>query len=65
MKNSLEIQRRDRNWQETLFGGVASHDPTNAGEYYRQKMIQFASKPVAFSDMLSARPTWLARILRL
>ena len=63
-ENSLEIQRRDRNWQETLFGGVASHDPTNAAEYYRQKMVQFASKPVAFSDMLSARPTWLAAYLK-
>ena len=27
-------------------------------------MIQFASKPVAFSDMLSARPTWLAAYLK-
>jgi hypothetical protein len=58
--HSLEIQRRDRNWQETLFGGMASHDPTNKVELYRQKMIQFASKPVAWSDMASARPTWLA-----
>jgi hypothetical protein len=58
--HSLEIQRRDRNWQETLFGGMASHDPTNKIELYRQKMIQFASKPVAWSDMASARPTWLA-----
>ena len=63
-ENSLEIQRRDRNWQETLFGGVASHDPTNATEYYRQKMIQFAAKPVAWSDMASARPTWLAAYLK-
>lgn len=62
--HALEVQRRRQNWQETLFGGLALHDPTNKYEAYRHKMIEFAAHPVAWSDMASARPTWLAAYLK-
>lgn len=62
IKNSFELQRRDRNWAETLYGG--SHSIIEPGARFlpfQEKVIQLASKPVAMSDMLSAVPTWLAK----
>lgn len=60
IKNSLELQRRDRNWEETLYGSVGSLTPGDKFMPLRQKIIQWSAKPVALSDMISAVPTWLA-----
>jgi len=62
IKNSLELQRRDRNWAETLYGsatGVLA--PGDKLTPMRQKIMELSSKPVALSDMISAVPTWLAK----
>ena len=61
IKNSLELQRRDRNWQETLYGATAGLTPGEKFEPWRQKIMEWSSKPVALSDMISAVPTWLAK----
>jgi hypothetical protein len=61
MKNSLELQRRDRNWEETIYGSQSG--VLNPGDKFsplRQRVIELSSKPVAMSDMLSAVPTWIA-----
>jgi hypothetical protein len=60
IKNSLELQRRDRNWQETLFGATSSLTPDGKYPEWRQRIMEWSSKPVAMSDMLSAVPTWMA-----
>lgn len=54
---SEELQRRHRNWQETLSGAQADVFGENT---LRQTAIKFGATPVAFSDLLSAVPTWLA-----
>ena len=59
MKESQELQRRHRNYRESLSG---AHDevigqPTS----WRQALIQAGATPVAFSDLMSAVPTWLAK----
>ena len=59
-ENSLEIARRDRNWEENLFGASAGLQPFDQYATWRAKIMQWSSKPVALSDMLSAVPTWLA-----
>ncbi|MBK7550020.1 MAG: hypothetical protein IPI20_20555 [Rhodoferax sp.] len=62
IQNSLELQRRDRNWAETLYGsatGVLA--PGDKLTPWRQKIMEWSSKPVALSDMISAVPTWLAK----
>ena len=61
LKHSLELQRRERNWQETLYG--ATNELSYGSKYMplRQKVMELASKPVALSDMVSAVPTWLAK----
>lgn len=61
IKNSLELQRRDRNWQETLYGATSGLTPGEKFEPWRQKIMEWSSKPVALSDMISAVPTWLAK----
>jgi hypothetical protein len=60
MKHSLELQRRDRNWEESLYGATAGLVPGEKFAPWRQKIMQWSSKPVALSDMISAVPTWLA-----
>lgn len=74
MRNSLELQRRDRNYDETLLGANDQLQPvrdlrlgglnvglaTNKFMDYRQKLLELSSKPLAFSDKLSSVPTWLA-----
>lgn len=60
MKHSLELQRRDRNWEESLYGATAGLVPGEKFAPWRQKIMQWSSKPVAMSDMISAVPTWLA-----
>jgi hypothetical protein len=59
--NSLELQRRDRNWFETLGGATEQLVPKKGFDTWRNKIIMLASKPVAFSDMISAVPTWVAK----
>jgi hypothetical protein len=54
--NSEEIQRRSRDFAER-FGGTYK-DFTKST--LRDHIIQWGSRPVAFSDELSARPMWLA-----
>ena len=61
IKNSLELRRRDRNWQETLYGATSGLTPGEKFEPWRQKIMEWSSKPVALSDMISAVPTWLAK----
>lgn len=56
IKNSEELQRRERYWQET-FGGTYK-DLTKSS--IRDHIIQWGAKPVAFSDKLSAVPMWIA-----
>lgn len=73
MKTSEELQRRHRNWAETLVGGTAELEGTTlgkalkSGEYgdaflsLRKTVADFSSKPVALGDLMSAVPTWLAK----
>ena len=55
--NSEEIKRRDQNMQETVSG---VHNIALGKRTLRQQVIQIGSKGVAFSDKISAEPTWLA-----
>lgn len=55
--NSEEIQRRERNWRDTIVG--QGKEIEGAGNL-REKIIQKGSAAVAWSDLVSAKPTWLA-----
>lgn len=57
MKWSEELQRRERHWQDTLFG---AHQEIEGSQSLRQTVIEKGSWLVAKSDMFSAKPTWLA-----
>lgn len=57
MENSEEIGRRERHWQDTIAG--QGREITGAGNL-REKIIEKGSAAVAWSDMVSAKPTWLA-----
>lgn len=61
VKNSLELQRRDRNWQENLYGATGELQAHGQYGKWRQRIMEWSSKLVALSDMLSAVPTWLAQ----
>lgn len=73
MKHSEELQRRSRNWVETMGGGlrqvegltmgkaIAQHEYGAAVMHLRDVVTEVASKPVAMGDLVSAVPTWLAR----
>lgn len=56
--NSEEIQRRERNFMDTMVGQQAVFEGKNT---FRQQLTQWGAKGVAFSDMLSAAPLWLAK----
>ncbi len=56
-ENSEELQRRERNWQETIGGASKIIEGKST---LREKILYWGAKPVALSDMLSAIPTWLA-----
>ena len=58
---SQELQRRDRNYEETLGGTLNTMMPSNEFMSFRQTIQKYASKPVAISDLVSAVPTWLAQ----
>ena len=70
MRNSLEMQRRDRNARNLVFGdtntlapGISDFTASGLkGDFLslRNTMMYFGSKPVAFVDKLAAGPTWLA-----
>jgi hypothetical protein len=55
--NSEAIRNRAQNWEETIGG---AHKVITGKPTLRDKIIQWGSKPVALSDMISAMPTWLA-----
>jgi hypothetical protein len=61
MNNSLELQRRGRNWQENLYGATGELQAGSKYGQLRQTIMELSSKPVALSDLMSAVPTWLAR----
>lgn len=57
MQWSEELQRRERHWQDTIFG---AHSEIEGAKGIRENIIQSGSWLVAKSDMFSAKPTWLA-----
>jgi len=57
MKWSEELQRRERHWQDTIAG---EHASLEGSANLRQKIVEKGSWLVAQSDMLSAKPTWVA-----
>lgn len=57
MKHSEELQRRERHWQDTIAG---QHNEIEGASTLREKIIEKGSWLVAQSDMLSAKPTWVA-----
>ena len=63
MQWSEELQRRERHWQDTIFGAhgqIEGAGSINSLSGFRNTMIEKGSWMVAQSDMLSAKPTWLA-----
>jgi hypothetical protein len=56
--SSEELQQRDRNFQNTMMG---QHDIMMGKPTIRNKVAEIGSKGVAFSDMLSAVPLWVAK----
>lgn len=57
MKWSEELQRRERHWQDTIGG---EHASLEGSQNLRERIIEKGSWLVAQSDMLSAKPTWVA-----
>lgn len=57
LKHSEELQRRERHWQDTIAG---QHNEIEGNSSLREKIIEKGSWLVAQSDMLSAKPTWVA-----
>lgn len=73
MKTSEELQRRSRNWAETMGGGLAQLEGRTTGRALvqgdygsafmslRETITELSSKPVALGDLISAVPTWMAK----
>jgi len=60
-ENSQAIQRRDRSWMETIGGDIEeAFGKRGKFETMRDAAMWLYAKPVAFSDMLSARVMWNA-----
>jgi len=57
MKYGESLQRRERHWQDTIAGETKE---LKGESTLREKIIQKGSWLVAQSDMLSAKPTWVA-----
>lgn len=55
---SEEIQRRDRNYMDTLSG---AHDIIFGKPTLRNRIMQWGAKAVALSDMASAVPLWYTK----
>jgi hypothetical protein len=58
---SEEIQRRERNWEETIAGQTKKLYSEGTG---REKVLQWGSWGVAQSDKFSAKPLWLGTYLK-
>lgn len=56
--NSEEIQRRERNYQDTMMG---QQNYLSGQTNIRGLVSQYGAKLVAWSDMISAIPLWLAK----
>lgn len=56
--NSEEIQRRERNFMDTMVGQQAVFEGKNT---FRNQLSEWGAKGVAFSDLLSSAPLWLAK----
>ncbi len=56
--SSEELQQRDRNFLNTVMG---QHDIMTGKSTLRNKVAEIGSKGVAFSDMISAVPLWVAK----
>jgi hypothetical protein len=56
--SSEELQQRDRNFLNTVMG---QHDILTGKSTVRNKVAEIGSKGVAFSDMISAVPLWVAK----
>ena len=73
ISQSEELQRRSRNWSETMGGGLAQLEGRTVGQALTQRdygsafmslreaVTELSSKPVALGDLLSAVPTWIAK----
>jgi hypothetical protein len=59
-----EIMRRDRNWEETLYGEMLKQRPGGRGESWSNQIAKYSSKPVAWSDMFSARAAFLGAYMK-
>ena len=57
-QNAEEIQRRDRNYQDTMMG---QQQIMSGNSTLRNTISQWGAKLVAFSDIASAAPLWLAK----
>lgn len=55
---SEEVNRRMQHWEETIGG---AQDIALGKLSLRQTLLKYGSKPVAWSDMASVLPTWLAK----
>ena len=60
LENSVELQRRHRNYVETLGGSGALTFGEGKFMRVRDVMMKLASTPVMAVDMASAVPTWMA-----
>jgi predicted ABC-type ATPase len=57
MRTSEELQRRHQNFMEQVSG---AQETALGGGSLRQTMLRAGTTPVAFFDLLSAVPTWMA-----
>lgn len=58
MNNSEELQRRERNFQDTMLG---QQQILSGKSTLRNVVSQYGAKLVSFSDLASAAPLWLAK----
>lgn len=58
MENIDELQRRNRNWSDTIHG---QHEQALGKQGWRERMLQMGTSPIAFFDLMSAIPTGLAQ----
>jgi hypothetical protein len=57
-RNSEEIQRRERHFQDTV---GSTHEALTQGATLRDKVAYWGAKGVAISDKISAKPLWLGK----
>jgi hypothetical protein len=58
MENSLELQRRQQHWMETLGGALELQLGKSS---WRARSMQFNSLPMAITDGWGSKVTWLAK----